>query len=589
MKRTFFCKFFSILLLCIFLPATTYSVNKELANITKKSNIHIIGPAIGKQINKYYIQKKSPNILDGIFKDTNYIIAIIIAATTVILPICLATYLANRKPSQRKVQQPKSYDSFLIFLDDRKFSTKPNIIEGNKWLKEGILFFNGSDGRKIDYSKAENCFKKASIYGIKEAKVWLENLKAQRVNRDTPPLPLQSTQNSQPNYNKSEIGKSFFNETNKHKGNSKMKTFTHPQTSQRLSIAQEIYNLPEPEFKKLYKQSNYLNGWGKFCFFGTFILTIGYALCTIPAFSFGGVLPALGVILAGALQALYIYSLSHLFRYQRNSSARSIISFYSIFHMVISGLVAICSLFAAFGDIKLLLTAVVPVILFIIFCIIFAASRNPLLFGESALSHEQIECIKYWREKRFFDAECLPKTREPKGSDAFFRIYSIIGIILLFLAIPVGFVKGVMENSASDPQEYVQKADQAMEKKNFGDAFNLYEKAAKQNLPEGIFNLGICYAEGIGCDEDFAKAYECFNHPDVKEAPLAKFYIGIMHYSGQGAPQDFQKAAELLKSAADSGVEAAQKFLGYQNGKMPDYDVPLAKLLKENFKQNEKN
>lgn len=58
MKRTFFCKFFSILLLCIFLPATTYSANKELANITKKSNIHIIGPAIGKQINKYYIQKK---------------------------------------------------------------------------------------------------------------------------------------------------------------------------------------------------------------------------------------------------------------------------------------------------------------------------------------------------------------------------------------------------------------------------------------------------------------------------------------------------------------------------------------------------
>lgn len=257
--------------------------------------------------------------------------------------------------------------------------------------------------------------------------------------------------------------------------------------------------------------------------------------------------------------------------------------------MVISGLVAICSLFAAFGDIKLLLTAVVPVILFIIFCIIFAASRNPLLFGESALSHAQIECIKYWREKRFFDAECLPKTREPKGSDAFFRIYSIIGIILLFLAIPVGFVKGVMENSASNPQEYVQKADQAMEKKNFGDAFKLYEKAAKQNLPEGIFNLGICYAESIGCNENFAKAYECFSHPEVKDAPLAKFYMGLMHYSGQGAPQDFQKAAELLKSAADSGVEAAQKFLGYQNGKMPDYNVPLAKLLKENFKQNEKN
>ena len=179
--------------------------------------------------------------------------------------------------------------------------------------------------------------------------------------------------------------------------------------------------------------------------------------------------------------------------------------------------------------------------------------------------------------------------------DAFFRTYAYVGTILFFILSVLGFfgavTKGIIDeiNNASDPQEYVQKADQAMEKKNFGDAFKLYEKAAKQNLPEGIFNLGICYAEGIGCDEDFAKAYECFNHPDVKEAPLAKFYIGIMHYSGQGAPQDFQKAAELLKSAADSGVEAAQKFLGYQNGKIPDYNVPLAKLLEENFRQNEKN
>ena len=264
-----------------------------------------------------------------------------------------------------------------------------------------------------------------------------------------------------------------------------MKTFTPPQTSQRLSIAQEIYNLPEPEFKKLYKQSNYLDGWGKFCFFGTFIITIGYALCTILAFSFGGVLPALGVILAGALQALYIYALSHLFRYQRNSSARSIISFYSIFHMVISGLVAICSLFAAFGDIKLLLTAVVPVILFIIFCIIFAASRNPLLFGESALSHAQIECIKYWREKRFFDAECLPKTREPKGSDAFFRIYSIIGIILLFLAIPVGFVKGVREFSTSESA--MRKQSDAMKISRKHTNASLIRKSKMPRLPNSTW------------------------------------------------------------------------------------------------------
>ena len=204
MKRSFFCKAFSILLLCLFLPTVAHA-KKGLVNITKRSSIRINpGPAIGK-----YIAKNHKDTLDYIFKDPFYVISLIIFAAIVISPICLASYLANRKPSQRKVQQPKSYDSFLIFLDDRKFSTKPNIIEGNKWLKEGILFFNGSDGRKIDYSKAENCFKKASIYGIKEAKVWLENLKAQDVNGNSLPQSLQTTQNRQPNYNKSEIGKSF--------------------------------------------------------------------------------------------------------------------------------------------------------------------------------------------------------------------------------------------------------------------------------------------------------------------------------------------------------------------------------------------
>lgn len=382
-----------------------------------------------------------------------------------------------------------------------------------------------------------------------------------------------------------------------------MENFTLSKSADNLTVVQQIYNLPELEFKKLYNQSAAVDGLGFFYFIYMCVSSLGLLLPVILFFSRSSsntheplsttFTVFMGIV--GILYFLYTLSLSNLLNEQRSFSAARSLRTISFLYAILMALSTIVYCFAAINMPVLLVAATIPLIFFILFCTTFRAAKNPLLFNAGSPSHKQIKYISKCRKNGIFDPSALPETRAPKKLDAFFRTYAYVGTILFFILSVLGFfgavTKGIIDeiNDATNPQEYVQKADQAMEKKNFGDAFKLYEKAAKQNLPEGIFNLGICYAEGIGCDEDFAKAYECFNHPDVKEAPLAKFYIGIMHYSGQGAPQDFQKAAELLKSAADSGVEAAQKFLGYQNGKMPDYDVPLAKLLKENFKQNEKN
>lgn len=352
----------------------------------------------------------------------------------------------------------------------------------------------------------------------------------------------------------------------------------------------QIYDLPDQEFNEILKMSSYLNKIGNFILAVAIIQLIAtIAICiSSTSYIFAGVLSAsISIIFTGAL--------AQLIKKQRSLHAAQTIKI-SLTFLAISiattELIYLCDSSQTKSYTALILFTI---FFYSIFWKIFKTTKNSVLFNNNPPTHKQLLYIKKCREKNFFDTAHLPPSRIHSKSDKIFRICVLLGIILFFILSVLGFfgavTKGIIDeiNDASNPQEYVQKADQAMEKKNFGDAFNLYEKAAKQNLPEGIFNLGICYAEGIGCDEDFAKAYECFNHPDVKDAPLAKFYIGIMHYSGQGAPQDFQKAAELLKSAADSGVEAAQKFLGYQNGKMPDYDVPLAKLLKENFKQNEKN
>ena len=63
-------------------------------------------------------------------------------------------------------------------------------------------------------------------------------------------------------------------------------------------------------------------------------------------------------------------------------------------------------------------------------------------------------------------------------------------------------------------------------------------------------------------------------------SPEVKFLLGLLYYQGAGTAQDFAKAAQYIKEAADAGDPSAAQFLGYQNGRMPDYGMPLEELLK---------
>lgn len=60
----------------------------------------------------------------------------------------------------------------------------------------------------------------------------------------------------------------------------------------------------------------------------------------------------------------------------------------------------------------------------------------------------------------------------------------------------------------------------------------------------------------------------------------------MMYYSGDGTQQDFKLAAQYLQESADNGDEMAQKYLGYENGKMPEYGMPLEEVLKRHWDAN---
>ena len=99
--------------------------------------------------------------------------------------------------------------------------------------------------------------------------------------------------------------------------------------------------------------------------------------------------------------------------------------------------------------------------------------------------------------------------------------------------------------------------------------------------PEARFYVAAFLMEGKVCEKDERKAFLLLNDDEVlKTMPPANYLLGLCYYSGVGTKQDFAKAAQFLKEAADAGEPNAARFLGYQNGKMPDYGISLEELLK---------
>lgn len=141
-----------------------------------------------------------------------------------------------------------------------------------------------------------------------------------------------------------------------------------------------------------------------------------------------------------------------------------------------------------------------------------------------------------------------------------------------------------------------------------------FKAAAAKKDTNGLYNLGMCYLKGIGCDANENLAFECFRaaaeagHPEAinniggcyrdgvvveqsaetsvmwfaKSAELGDMY-GQLNYAlalqrGDGVSQDEAKAAELLKESAAQGCVEAMNVYGmcYYAGRGIERDPMLA-------------
>ncbi|KAI8809481.1 hypothetical protein BJ742DRAFT_225661 [Cladochytrium replicatum] len=95
-----------------------------------------------------------------------------------------------------------------------------------------------------------------------------------------------------------------------------------------------------------------------------------------------------------------------------------------------------------------------------------------------------------------------------------------------------------------------------------------YGKAAELGNPKGMFNIGICYANGFGVNQNYALAIEWYAKAAEMGHTDALLTLGWSYENGSGVDVDPDKAVYYYKKAAESGNGTAQFNLAvcYEEG-----------------------
>ena len=108
--------------------------------------------------------------------------------------------------------------------------------------------------------------------------------------------------------------------------------------------------------------------------------------------------------------------------------------------------------------------------------------------------------------------------------------------------------------------------------------FRSYEKAAKKGNAAAQYNLGVCYANGQGVNQDYAKAVIWYEKSAEQGDADAQYNLGNCYFFGRGLSQDYAKAVTWYEKSARQGNADAQNNLGvcYYNGRGVQQDYAKA-------------
>ena len=176
--------------------------------------------------------------------------------------------------------------------------------------------------------------------------------------------------------------------------------------------------------------------------------------------------------------------------------------------------------------------------------------------------------------KKFKDPDYL-KTQYKRGRMAFlFGQYEAAYKILLPLA-----EHGHSKSQATIGWMYhIGKG----KKKDLREAFNWYDKAAKQNHPVALNNIGVFYEQGLFVRKSVKKAAKWYKEAAEWGYPYAQYNLGVLYHEGRGVKKDPKEAQFWLQIAALQGVSQAVDVLKKISGKVHEGKSKIAKKTDNN-------
>ncbi|MFT3742257.1 MAG: tetratricopeptide repeat protein [Gammaproteobacteria bacterium] len=102
--------------------------------------------------------------------------------------------------------------------------------------------------------------------------------------------------------------------------------------------------------------------------------------------------------------------------------------------------------------------------------------------------------------------------------------------------------------------------------------------AAKEKYAPALFNLGLCYAEGIGIGQHLEQAVRYYQLAAQQNHARAQNRLGVCYESGIGVKQDDKEALRLYTLAANQGIARAQYNVGlyYHSGRIVEKNIKRA-------------
>ena len=146
--------------------------------------------------------------------------------------------------------------------------------------------------------------------------------------------------------------------------------------------------------------------------------------------------------------------------------------------------------------------------------------------------------------------------KDPEMAIAFFKIAAQLGHMLAQLAV------GSYYYALNDCYE----------------AIKWISMAAELGNAEALFNMGVFYMEGMGCDQDMELSAKYFQRAARRRHPEAQFAYADLLSNGWGVEQDDKRAMKWFLDAAENGHVEAMYRLGevYELGKGTAVDLAEA-------------